>query len=250
MSVLKHFQNNTVVVSGGVQLAIYLMLAVIVILFFALGAINDDTEFRSTIIFMTVFMASYLLLLGMSTSPAIGKFFKGKNAVLFFQHDVTIGHLLWVPIGFVMAFGFSLFASNLGLDSTTSAIISIGGSGAIMMGIFFRTGSILIPILIHGAFNSAVIVMSSSIVNFKILASVPIPEIGVNLGSIPTLASESIFQFFLVATSEELFKMLVIAFVLAVTKNQFDNKGIMVYFAGAFAVILWTSYHLILAVPT
>ena len=147
-----------------------------------------------------------------------------------------------------MAFGFSLLISNVGLDDSTSAILAIGGSGAIMMMIFFRTGSILIVIAIHGLFNSMVILLSSNLVDFKILSPIPIPEIGVSLGSLSTLGSEMVFQFFLVATSEEMFKMLVIAFVLAITKNQFDNKGSWVYIAGAFSVAIWTAYHLIIAV--
>ena len=242
---LSNFQNNNVVISGGIQTAIYFMLSVIVVLFFALSALNDETEFRSTIIFMTVFLASYLLLLGLSTSPSIGKYFKGRNVALFFQHDITVGHLKWIPIGLIMAFGFSLLASNVGLDSTTSALVSIGGSGLIMMGIFFRTGAILIPIIIHGLYNTLVIILSSNLVSFKILSPIPVPEIGISLGSLNTLASESIFQFFLVSSSEEMFKMLVIAFILTITKNQFDNKGITVYIAGVFAVALWTVYHLI-----
>lgn len=242
---LSKFQNNRVVVTGGVQTAIYFMLSVIVVLFFALSSLNNATEFRSTIIFMTVFLASYLLLLGLATSPSIGKYFKGRNVALFFQHDITVGHLLWIPIGLVMAFGYSLMISNIGLDPTNSALLSIFGSGMIMMFIFFRTGAILIPIIIHGLYNSLVILLSSSLVNFKILSPIPVPEIGISLGTLNTLASESIFQFFLVAPSEEMFKMLVIAFILAITKNQFDNKGITVYVAGIFAVILWTVYHLI-----
>jgi hypothetical protein len=242
---LNKFQNNKVVVTGGVQTAVYFMLSVIVVLFFALSALNDETEFRSTIIFMVVFLASYLLLLGLSTSPSIGKYFKGRNVALFFQHDITVGHLKWIPIGLIMSFGFSLLVSNIGLDDTTSALVSIGGSGMIMMFIFFRTGAILIPIVIHGLYNTLVIVLSSNLVNFKILSPIPIPEIGVSLGSLNTLASESIFQFFLVAPSEEMFKMLVIAFILAITKNTFDNKGFTVYVAGFFAVAIWTVYHLI-----
>ena len=244
---LNDFQNNRVVISGGVQTAVYLMLSVIVVLFFALGALNDDTEFRSTVIFMTVLMASYLLLLGLSVSPSIGKYFKGRNVQLFFQHDITTGHLLWIPIGFVMAFGFSILVNNLGLPETEQALIAIGGSGAIMMFVFFRTGSILIPIMIHGLFNSVVIILSSNLLGFKILSNtpIPIPEIGVSLGSLNTLASESVFQFFLVAPSEEMFKMLVIAFFLTITKNQFDSKSPMVYIAGAFAVTIWVVYHLV-----
>ncbi len=248
MNLGKHFQNDKTVISGGVQTAVYFMLSIIVVLFFALGAINDDTEFRSTIIFMTVFMASYLMLLALSVSPSIGKYFKGKNASLFFQHDITARGLLWIPIGFFMAFGFSLLVSNMGLDDQSSAVLSIAGSGAIMMFIFFRTGSILVVIGIHGLFNSMVILLSSNLVDFKILSPIPIPEIGVNLGSLSSLGSEMIFQFFLVATSEEMFKMLVIAFVLAITRNQFDTKGVWVYLAGGFAVALWTGYHLIIAV--
>ena len=244
---LEKFQNNRTVVSGGVQTAIYLMLSVIVVLFFALGSLNDGTEFRSTIIFMTVLMASYMLLLGLATSPSIGKYFKGKNAQLFFQHDITIGHLIWVPIGFTMSFVFSLFVNNMGLQSTEQAMIAIIGSGAIMMFIFFRTGSILIPILIHGLFNTVILILTSDIIPFQVLSNtpIPVPEIGVTLGTLQPLLSESVFQFFLTAPSEEMFKMLVIAFVLAVTKNQFDNKSPVVYFAGAFSVTIWAFYHLI-----
>ena len=242
------FQNTRVVVSGGVQTAIYFMLSIIVVLFFALANINKQVEFNTTILFMTVFLASYIMLLALSTSPTIGKYFKGRNATLFFQHDVTMGHLLWIPIGFFLAFGFSLLVNNAGFEQQTSAILAIAGSGAIMMFIFFRTGSILIPILIHGLFNSVVIILSSNLVDFNLLSNtpIPIPEIGVTLGSLNILASEIVFQFFLVALSEEMFKMLVIAFVLTITKNQFDSKGGMVYVAGGFAVLIWTGYHLIL----
>ena len=225
------------------------MLSVIVVLFFALGSINDGQEFRSTIIFMTVLMSSYMLLLGLSVSPSIGKFFKGRNVQLFFQHDVTLGHLLWIPIGFITSFGFSLLVNNLGLPDIEQALIAIIGSGAIMMFIFFRTGSILIPIIIHGLFNTVVIILSSNIVDFTLLSNtpIPIPEIGITLGTLTPLASESVFHFFLVAPSEEMFKMLVIAFFLAISKNQFDNKGIMVYVAGAFAITIWSIYHLVSA---
>ncbi len=36
MAIIKHFQNDKVIVNGGVQTAIFFMLAVIVVLFFAL----------------------------------------------------------------------------------------------------------------------------------------------------------------------------------------------------------------------
>jgi len=247
--VLHHFQNNQVVIRGGVQTAIYFMLSIIVVLFFLLGSQDSDTEFRATVIFMTVFMASYLLLLALSVSPAIGSYFKGKNASLFFQHDITKGHLLWIPLGFIMAFGFSLLVSNIGLDDQTSAIIAIAGSGGIMMMIFFRTGSILVVIAIHALFNSAVLLISSNLIGFSTaLSPIPIPEIGISLGTLSTLGSEIIFNWFLIAPSEEMFKMLVIGFVLAITKNTFDTKGAWVYIAGGFAVAIWTAYHLIIAV--
>jgi hypothetical protein len=247
--VIRHFQNQSVVLSGGVQTAVYFMLSVIIVLFFALGSSDETTEFRSTMIFMVVFLASYLMLLGLSVNPAIKPYFQGKNATLFFQHDITKGHLLWIPLGFVMAFGFSLLVSNIGLDDKTGAIVSIAGSGTIMMFIFFRTGAILIPIAIHALFNSTVILLSSNIVDFSVaLSPIPIPEVAVQLGSLSTLASEMIFQAFLVAPSEEMFKMLVIAFVLAITKSKFDTKGAWVYIAGGFSIAIWTAYHLIIAV--
>ncbi len=199
---------------------------------------------------MMVLISSYVVLLGLSTSPAIGKYFKGKNVQLFFQHDITLGHLLWIPIGFALVFGFSLLVNVAGFEPQSASLLAIGGSGAIMMFIFFRTGSILIPVLIHGLFNSVVIILSSNLVDFKILSNTPfpIPEIGVSLGTFNLLASEVVFQFFLVALSEEMFKMLIIAFVLTISKNQFDDKGFMVYVAGGVSVGIWTVYHLIQAI--
>lgn len=241
--------KDKVIVDGFTQTAIYFLLMVLVIAFFALDNLNKETDFRATILFLTLFMAVYLILVALATQDRFSKRLQGKNALLFFQHDITLGTLIWIPIGVGLSFGFALLMNNIGLNQLDSALYSIYGSGFIMMAIFLKTRAYLIPVLIHGAFNTLIIISTSPAVNFSLLShtAIPIPEIGLRIGTLNALASESIFQFFLVAPSEEMLKMGGIAFVLLLGKGKFDPKSWQFWVGAIFAVLYWGQLHLLQA---
>lgn len=241
-----HKHKDTVIVNGTVQTVTYFLLSVIVIFFFILVNLDKDIEFKSTLVFMTLFMSSYLILIGLSITPKIGNRLKNPQVLLFFQHDVTPRKLLYIPVGTAISFVFSLIVSNIGLSQSDGSLLAIIGSGVVMMVIFLRTFSLLIVIGIHASFNSLIMLLTEG----NLLASTPIsiPTIGISLGEANKLTSEIIFQYFLVAPAEEMFKMLGMAFIFIVLTKKFDPKSNVKYLAGLFAVAVWGSYHLIQAI--
>lgn len=243
-------KTGKTVVGGTSQTIIFLMLSVIVVLFFFLSNTNNDIEFKSTTIFMIVLVASYVLLLSLAATEGRGKFLRGNNVILFFQEPVTRRDLLWIPIGLFLSLGVAFAASNFIPDQTAAGLTSVVAAGVVMMGIFLRTHSILIPVLIHGSFNTAVILIGAGVFGSVALdsASIPIPEIGIPLGNTPLLFSESLFQFVLVSLSEEMFKMLAFGFALMVIKSKFDPDRFSTIAAAGFSVGIWGVYHLILAI--
>jgi hypothetical protein len=248
---MKFILNNKdkVIISGFLQHNIFFVLMGLVISFLLLDNLDSDADFRAIQLFMGLFIFFYVIHVGLAVSDKYSKRISGKNAFLFFQHDVTIGSLAWVPIGIGLAFGVSLIISNANLPQTESAFYSIFLSGLIMMLIFIRTKAFLIPTLIHGGFNSLVIIFSSPSVGFQLLSTnIPIPEIGLQLGTLSRLATESISQFFVVAPAEEMLKMGGITFWLLLGKGKFDPKSWQFY-VGAFVTVgWWSSLHLLNAI--
>ena len=230
------------------QIILFVMMAVIVILFFGLSNLNSDAEFNALVVFALTFLGSFFVLMFVS-GTAIGNRIKGSSARLFFFQPVSVKTILaYIPLGVGGAFAFSFLANISGLDEVWSRIFAIGGAGIVFLFILLRTRSILIPIFAHGIFNSIVIILRSNHLTAELLSSnpFPVPEIGITLGSLNTLASESLFQIVLVAPAEEFFKILVMSFVLLSFKGKFDSKGIVtIVIAGIFSVVMWAIFHLI-----
>ena len=233
----------------GLTTWLWISLSIVTVLFFLLSNVTKEIEFRSTLIFMTVFLASFLLLLVLGFfSSRVKSGVAGKNGVtFFFMQDITKEKLVYVPIGLVGVLGASFLAVSL--DFQYSALLGIFLSGIIMLYAFFRTSSILIPILIHGIYNSIVVIARSGLTQSSFLAEAPIsvPEVAISISGLSQLASEIIFQNVLVATSEEMFKILIIAFIIVSVKGSFNDSGITKYVAGVFAVSVWAIFHLIQA---
>lgn len=230
------------------QIILFVMMAVIVILFFGLSNLNSDAEFNALVVFAITFLGSFFVLMFVS-GTAIGNRIKGSTARLFFFESISIKSIIvYVPIGVGGAFAFSYLANLSGLDEVWSRIFAIGGAGMVFLFILLKTRSILVPIFAHGFFNSIVIILRSNQFTSELLSSnpFPVPEIGITLGSLNTIASESLFQLVLVAPAEEFFKILVMSFVLISFKGKFDSKGmITIVIAGVFSVVMWAIFHLI-----
>lgn len=232
----------------GLTTWLWISLSIVTVLFFLLSNVNKEIEFRSTLIFMTVFIASFLLLLVLGQfSGRVQQATKGEgNIRFFFMQDITKEKLIYVPVGLAGVIGASFLAVSL--DFGYSALIGIFLSGMIMLYAFFMTNSILIPILIHGIYNSIVVVMRAGIPNnFLAEAPISVPEIAISISGLSQLASEILFQNVLVATSEEMFKVLIIAFIIVSVKGRFNSGGNVKYVAGTFAVGVWSIFHLIQA---
>lgn len=237
-------------VSSGVQALTYFLFAIIVIAFVLLSEFNNEAEFKGTLIFTTVLLGSFFALYIIAFTDVASKRLGGDNSArLFFLQDVPVStFVIWVPIGIFGALGMALLSQNLGLSSTDSALFSIAGSGAVMMIIFFVTKTVLVPILIHGGFNTLVIALRDGIINqITINTGIPIPDVGLTVSQFNAFATDAIFQFTMVSTSEEMLKIVIIFFVILGLRGS-PKEGISKYIGGVFALAIWTAYHAIQAV--
>lgn len=244
---MQHLQRN---VTTGVQAVTYVLFTIVVIGFVLLSDFNNESEFKGTLIFFAILFASFFVLMFIAYTDVLSKQLGGKgSAKMFFLQDTPIlSFVMWVPIGIFGALGVALLAQNMGLNPSDTALVSIGGSGAVMMIIFFITKSILIPTIIHGSFNTLVIAIREGIINQITLGStVPIPEVGLTVSQFNSFATDTLFQFFLVAPAEEFLKVGIIFFVIISLKGT-PNEGITKYVGGFFALVVWTMYHAIQAV--
>ena len=134
----------------GLTTWLWISLSIVTVLFFLLSNVTKEIEFRKTLNFMTVFLASFLLLLVLGQfSGRVKSGVAGEIGVtFFFMQDITKEKLVYVPIGLVGVLGASFLAVSL--DFQYSALLGIFLSGIIMLYAFFRTNSILNQILIHG----------------------------------------------------------------------------------------------------
>jgi len=236
-------------VTAGQQVVIYVMFSVITATFLFLTDIGTDQPFKANLIFYLMLLGSFFFLVIISFTTIYARKLGGEHSARFFFFTDTplIKFIIWVPIGLFGAFAIALVSQNLGLDRTNASLISIGGSGLIMMIIFFITKSVLIPMVIHGFFNTLVIALREGIL-FSFTTTndlVPIPNVGITTPQINQFLTDTIIQFSLVSTGEEMLKILVIAFVVLGIPNAKFKDGIAKYIGGFFALLIWTSFHTI-----
>lgn len=226
--------------------------SMIVIFFFLLTNVSLCTaqQFCSTQIFETILIASFLMVtmimvLQFISGGKLGQL-RNKILVLFFFREWKWRNLLYIPLGLIFVFGGAFAGSAI-----NSPLMSIGIAGVVMLFTLYRTNTVLVPIMIHGIYNSIIIYLrtggvSASLVHTLSLSTTFVPSFGNNLASYYGLTTEIVFQVFLVAVAEEMFKIFVIIFAIVGTEGNFDvkNKPIT-WISGIAAVILWVSMHVI-----
>lgn len=239
------------VITAGHQIITFFMFSVLVIGFLLLTNINLDTEFRGSLIFFLLLIGSFTAIFIVSFTDIFSKKLGGeKEAQLFFIQDISlIKFAVYVPIGLFASLGVALLVQNFGLDQQSTALLSIGGSGIIMMIIFFLSKTIMTSVLIHGFFNILVLALRQGILgDFTGLDFIPIPELGLTVGQFNTFGATILEQLSLVAFGEEMMKMIIIAFIVfSIPKAKFKT-GISKYIGAVVAIIVWTAYHTIQAV--
>jgi len=226
------------------------MFSVITVTYLLLTDIETDAPFKANLIFYLMLLGSFFFVFIISFTPVFERKLEGeKSARLFFFTDVPLtSFIIWVPIGVLGAFGIALVSQNLGLDSTSASLMSIAGSGLIMMIIFFVTKTIMIPIIIHAIFNIIVIALRDGIISSFITEELfPIPDVGVSIGQFNQFATDVLIQATLVAPAEEMLKMLIIAFVVLSIPNAKFKTGFAKFLGAFFALLVWSSFHLIVS---
>ena len=229
--------------SSGVSNWIFLALAVFVVMIALLNEVNDcgSVQFCATVVFFLVFMGSVVMLMLLIIST------QNRRVLSFFWQDITLQKLLWVPIGFILVLGIAYGSSFI--DSEFANLIGIFFSGIVMLVAFFATNSALVPILIHGFYNSLVVIMRSGF-GFD-LQGITVPDIGINVALLQQfgdIVPQIFFQIVLVSASEEFFKIFTIVFVIMATRGTFGINGPMKWVGGIVAVLIWTVYHTITAI--
>jgi len=238
-------QKNTIGGYGQTTI-LWFGISIIIFAFFLLANLQNILQFNTAVAFLMIWTASLIYLGMVNRNPNLKGHVKSVDA--FWQVDINKQGLKWIGIGLggvFLAVAVSVFIN--------SALIGIILSGFVLMFAFIKTNSILVPVIIHGVYNSVVVAIKQGALQFSgffgdftqsLLDSSPIrvPEVGVGIQGLSKLYSEIIWQFILVATAEELMKIAVLIFVVIAIKSRFE-RGNPVYIGAIISVIIWGLLH-------
>ena len=128
-----------------------------------------------------------------------------------------------------------------------------------MMIAFLKTHALLVPIIIHGTYNSLIVFLQQT--RFELVGGIEqfsavgeerillgVNEIGIGFQGVSNIFSEFIWQFTLVSTAEEFLKLAILVFVVILINGFFNSKGLSVIIGAGVAVLFWSSLHLISAI--
>lgn len=227
----------------GIGNIIYLGLTVFVVGVVLLGNVNacGSQEFCKVTVFALLFGLSgiMLLLFAVFTQGGSGQIGGAGELGRFFFQPVTYAKLGWIPIGVIAVTAISYSVTFW--DFEYAPFVGIFFSGLIMMIAFLQTNSILIPIVIHGVYNSIVTFLRDGgqlFTNFT-------PSLGDGFAQQTQFWFEVALQNTLVAPSEELFKMFGLAMFIYILQGNYKTPGVRVYISAGMIVFIWTILHLI-----
>ncbi len=213
-----------------------------------LSQVKLEQEFRGTLIFFILLIGSFTGIYIISFTSLFERKLGGeKEARLFFVQDISmLKFAIYVSLGLGGALLIAIIAQNLGLDQETTTLVSIAGSGIVMMIVFFMSKTIMTAIAIHGSFNVVVLALRDGIIgNFTGNELFPVPELGLSTAQFNNFGIVILEQFTMVAFGEEMLKILIIAFVVLSIPNAKFKTGITKYLGAILAIIIWTGYHTI-----
>jgi len=230
--------------------------------FFALSNIENQVQFRSLEIFFILYLASgFGILLAMSNVFNVHD--SAKQLGVFWTNDIDGNGLKWIIIGIIGVFsvvGITL-TIGAGLPKETFLYVQVSSiflAGIVMMITFLQTNSLLVPIIVHGVYNSFVVFLRQT--GFQIVGGVNqfavdsgkevflgVNEINVGIGATADLTSEFIWQFTLVATAEEFLKLGILVLGVLLIHGAFKNRGLALIGSSLVSVIFCTNLHLVQA---
>jgi len=226
---------------------IYLGITVFVVGVVLLGNVSNcgSTEFCKVTVFALLFglSAIMLLLFGVFTGGGIHTLGGAGSLGKFMFQPVTYHKLLWIPLGVVAVVAISFLVTFW--DFEYAPFVGIFFSGLIMGIAFLQTNSLLIPIIIHGIYNSIVTILREGATTIFNGFTPIVGSGGVDIAQQTKFWFEIALQNTLVAPSEELFKLFTIALFIFVLKGNYSNPGARVWLSVVLAVLIWTILHLI-----
>lgn len=213
---------------------------------------NPQAQFNSTLIF------TFLIVGGLVILEIISRKFEEsvhtEEEMPFWMENPQGWKTLGLVIGgFIGVLGISWVAASI---NPPQPFWGIFFSGFVMLYVLFETRSILCVILIHGAFNSLVLAIQAGWVGGSLipLASTGInmiPVIGTTIPNIAPIFTQIGFQFFLVATGEEILKVVAIAGFIIMLKGLYQEDTWFKWIGGGAAVTIWSLLHYIVSLnPT
>lgn len=246
-----------------VSTVIWVLALPMILGFFALSNIQNEVEFRTLQTFFFLYLGSGMgILFAQSNLGGTGE--RAKDLNIFWTNDIDLNGLMWIAIGIftVIASIFLLLFSIAGADADTIRNGQFAGiviGGIIMMIAFLKTNALLVPIIIHGTYNSLVVYLEQT--KFSIVGGIEqfsavgeervllgVNEIGIGFQGISNIFSEFIWQFTLVATAEEFLKLAILVFVVVLINGFFNSKGISVVIGAGVSILFWSSLHLVSAI--
>ena len=246
-----------------VSTVIWVLALPMILGFFALSNIQNEVEFRTLQTFFFLYLGSGMgILFAQANLGGSGE--RAKDLNIFWTNDIDLNGLMWIVIGIftVVASIFLLLFSISGADADTIRAGQFAGiviGGIIMMVAFLKTNALLVPIIIHGTYNSLVVYLEQT--RFSIIGGIEqfsavgqervllgVNEIGIGFQGISNIFSEFIWQYTLVATAEEFLKLAILTFVVILINGFFNSKGLSVIIGAGVAILFWASLHLVSAI--
>ena len=246
-----------------VSTVIWVLALPMILGFFALSNIQNETEFRTLQTFFFLYLGSGMgILFAQANLGGTGD--RAKDLNIFWTNDIDINGLVWIAIGIftVIASIFVLLFAVAGGDADTirnGQFISIVIGGIIMMVAFLKTHALLVPIIIHGTYNSLVVYLEET--RFSIIGGIEqfsavgdervvlgVNKIGIGFQGVSNIFAEFIWQYTLVATAEEFLKLAILVFVVILINGFFKSTGLSVLVGAGVAILFWASLHLVSAI--
>lgn len=246
-----------------VSTVIWVLALPMILGFFALSNIQNETEFRTLQTFFFLYLGSGMgILFAQANLGGTGD--RAKDLNIFWTNDIDINGLVWITVGIftVVASIFILLFSIAGGDADTirnGQFVGIFIGGIIMMIAFLKTHALLVPIIIHGTYNSLVVWLQAT--SFELVGGIEqfssvgsdriilgVNEIGIGFQGVSNIFTEFIWQFTLVATAEEFLKLAILVFVVILINGFFKSTGLSVVIGAGVAILFWSSLHLVSAI--
>lgn len=209
---------------------------------------NSQLQFNSTLIFAFLWFGGLALLhiIPMRHFERL----QGEDELgpFWMENPAGLKSLALVVGGFIGVLAISYVAAT-----QNQPFWGIFFSGFVMLFVLFETRSILAVIVIHGAFNALVLLVQAGILGNSLIPLTTsgvgmIPIIGNNIPNIAPIFSEIGFQFFLVATAEEVLKIVAIAGFIIMLKGYYQEDTYFKWIGGGAAVTIWAYLHYIVSI--